>query len=149
MAGARGLKRLAKLYGMVEDLHAMQVKAAAAAVFEVERAEREMVARRLAGAAEGRAGLERGSRLEALSAEKSAMRDEARAELLARVSVERRALLDAALEAHRESRMEAAQVEGLAQRVRASEEWERERRAQAESDDRYLSRRAWLSAKEQ
>ncbi len=132
---------------MVENLHAMQVKAAAAAVFEVERAEEEMAAHRMTGAAVGREGLTRGSRVEALSAEKSAVQDEARAALLARVGAERREQLGIAMEAHRESRVEAAQVEGLVERVQMREETERERRAQAESDDRYLSRRAWLHAK--
>jgi hypothetical protein len=141
------LKRLAKLYGMVEDLNAMQVKAAAASVFEVERAAEDLAARRLEGAAAGRAGLARGSRLEALSVEKSAVRDEARAELLARLGAERRVLLEAAVETHRESRVEARQVDGLVERTRETEELERDRREQRESDDRFLSRRSWSERK--
>ena len=132
---------------MVEDLHAMQAKAAAAAVFEVERVEAELAARRAQGAAEGRDGLARGSRLEALAAEKGAVQDTARAELLARVGSERRLQLEAAVQAHRESRIETRQLAGLVDRVKASEDFERERRAQAESDDRFLSRREWLRGK--
>lgn len=147
MGRAGGLQRLGKLYGMVEKLNAMQVKAASAAVFEVERASCELVARRAQGAADGRAGLARGSRLEALSVEKSAQQDAARAELLAKAGAERRVRLEAALAAHRESRMEALQVDGLAERVREDEELAYARRAQAESDDRFLSRREWLRSK--
>jgi hypothetical protein len=141
------LKRLAKLYGMVETLNALQVKGAAAAVFEVERAEAELSARRVQGAAAAREGLARGSRLEALSVEKSCANDEARAALLAKAGAERSVRLEAAVMAHRESRMEARQVDGLVDRVQAAEEWERERRAQGESDDRFLSRREWLRGK--
>ncbi len=148
MRSARGLKRLSKLYGLVENLKVMQVKAAASAVFEVERATDELTARRMRGAEEGRAGLERGSRLESLAEEQSASKDEARAELLTRLGAERRLELEAAVEAHRESRMEARQVDGLVERVRAREELERDRRAQRESDDRFLSRREWLRGKE-
>jgi hypothetical protein len=122
----------------------MQVKAAAAAVFEVERAVEEIALRREQGVSAGRLGLAHGSRLEALAAEKSAINDEARAELLVKVGTERRGLLEAAVERHRESRMEAKQVDGLVERARAAEDAERERRAQAESDDRFLSRREWL-----
>jgi len=138
------LKRLAKLYGMVVDLNAMQMKAAAAAVFEVRQASEELVARRFESAAEGRAGLARGSRLEALAAEKVAIKEEARANLLARLEAERQVRFEAAVAAHRESRVEAGQVKGLVERVRVKEECARDRRAQAESDDRFLSRREWL-----
>ncbi len=138
------MKRLEKLYAVVESRYALEVKAAAAAVFEVERAQEQLAARRLESAAEGRAGLERGSRLESLAAEKSAMHDDARAALLARMAAERRTQLDAAVEAHQASRVEARQAEGLLERARVREKREAERRAQAESDDRFLSRRSWL-----
>jgi hypothetical protein len=124
------------------------VKAAAAAVYEVEHAQEELVARRLEGAAEGRAGLERGSRMESLAAEQSAIQDRARAELLVRMGAERRVALEAAVEAHLASRVEARQVEGLLERVRVREKREAERRAQAESDDRFLSRRSWLGSED-
>ena len=133
---------------MVEDLHGMRVKAAAAALFEVEQAEEQLAARKLRGAVDARAGWERGSRLEALAAETSAVNDAARAELLGKVAGERRQQLQAALQAHRESRLEAQQVEGLAKRVRTREQSDAERRAQSESDDRFLSRRLWLQGRD-
>jgi hypothetical protein len=138
------LKRLAKLYGMVEGLHALEVKAAAASVFEVDRALESLTMRRLEGAVGGRDGVARGSRVEALSAEKSAEQDRARAELLARVAQERRLQLEAAVLAHRESRMETRQIDGLAGRLLTEAELERDRRDQAESDDRFVSRQIWM-----
>ena len=148
MGGARGLKRVAKLFAMVEDLNAMQVKAAAAAVFEVERAAEELAAARMRGAAEGRAGLARGSRVEALSSDQSASKDVARAELLGRLEAERRSTLTTLVEIHRVSRIEARQVEGLIERLEINEATQRDRQTQAESDDRYLSRRAWMRSKQ-
>lgn len=124
----------------------MQVKASAAAVFEVERAVQDLAARRVQGVAEGRAGLARGSRLEALAEDLGSAKDKLRAEMLARVGAERRVRLEAAIEAHRGSRVESRQVDGLVERVKASAQLEDERRAQAESDDRFLSRREWLRA---
>jgi hypothetical protein len=64
------------------------------------------------------------------------------------MGAERRVALEAAVEAHLASRVEARQVEGLLERVRVREKREAERRAQAESDDRFLSRRSWLGSED-
>jgi hypothetical protein len=144
MASRGGLARLARLYGMVERLNAMQARAAASAVFEVDRAverlahesQKEMVA--------GREAMERGSRIEQIAAENRMKLDEARREALTRLKAERQLHYELAAETHRESRMESRQIDGMADRAREAADVESARREQHAADDRYLSRREWM-----
>jgi hypothetical protein len=148
MTKPRGLRRIAKLYGMVEEVRALQARASAAAVFEVERAVERLKEAEQEGIEMGRAGLERGSRVEAVSANASAVNDRERYKLLARLKVERQLAYEAAVELHRESRVELRQIEGLVERTRLKEDAETERRAQLASDDRFLSLREWMRARQ-
>jgi hypothetical protein len=143
-----GLNRLAKLYGMVEGLTAMQARMAAGAVFEMDQAEARLAERQKREQSEGRAGIARGSRIEALAAERSVAVDASRREWLAQMKIERERLYALAVEAHRESRMESRQIDGMLSRKRVAEEIESGRRTQNAADDRYLSRREWLRTKE-
>lgn len=144
MSARDGLGRLARLYGMVERLNAMQVRAAAAAVFEVDRAAERLERESRQDLATGREAMERGSRIEQIAAENRAKLDQQRRESLSRMKAERQLQYEAAAETHRESRMEALQIEGIADRARAAAAVESERRAQHAADDRYLSRREWI-----
>jgi hypothetical protein len=65
------------------------------------------------------------------------------------IRVEREALWDAARETYRASRMQMEQVDSAVERTRMLEEMEATRRAQAATDDRYLSRRAWMRGQEE
>jgi hypothetical protein len=143
-----GLKRLAKLYGMVENLHAMQLRAAAGAVDEVDEATARMHATRRDEVSQGRLALAHGSRVESMAVEKTAAANEARHKVLGRMKVERKDQHAAAGAAHRASRMERRQIDGVVERARVAAELEGERRAQGTSDDRFLSRREWMRAKE-
>lgn len=125
-------------------MKAVQLKMAATALAEVDAVLVGRSAQRLEDRTAARDGLARGSRLETWMAEHNSNTDQARVELRKRLAEERRAALLAATEAHRESRMEARRINGLMVRIRLAEELERQRRSQAESDDRFLSRREWL-----
>jgi hypothetical protein len=142
-----GLKRLAKLYGMVENLHAMQVRAAAGAVDEVERAAQQMSVVKRDEVSQGRAALARGSRVESMAVERTATANEVRRMLLERIRAERRLTHEVALDAHRMSRLELRQIEGIVERVERKQDVVTERRAQGTMDDRFLSRREWMRAR--
>lgn len=148
MGMAAGLKRLAKLYEMVENLHAMRVRAAAGAVEEVERAAAQLHMVSRDEASQGRAGLARGSRVESISTERTAGADAIRRGLLGRMRAERIMVHESALAAHRMSRIELRQMDRIVERIQEKIDIETERRAQGTSDDRFLSRREWMKAKE-
>jgi hypothetical protein len=63
------------------------------------------------------------------------------------VGRERTQALSQAVETHRESRKELRQLERVIDQASALERREADRRAQAEGDDRFLARRAWLDAR--
>ncbi len=146
-AGPGGLKRLAKLYGMVESLQAMQVRSAAHALDEVERAALHLVATRHAEVCEGRRALEQGSRVESMAAERSSAVTEVRRAALAKMKAARRTEHALAVETHRASRVELRQIDGMVDRMQTAALSEVERFAQRVSDDRFLSRRVWTQAK--
>lgn len=143
-----GLRRLAKLYGMVENLHALEVRAAAGAVAEVERAAAQLKATRQAEVKEGRAGLARGSRVEAMAADNAEALHAASRLRMGQLKRERDHAHDAAAAAHRTSRLEKRQIDGVVERVEAAAAMMAGRKAQGTSDDRFLSRRAWTQTKE-
>ena len=58
--------------------------------------------------------------------------------------VEREGAREQARVAYQESRLEMEQMESVVERARGREELEAGRRRQAEMDDRYLARRAWV-----
>jgi hypothetical protein len=144
---ATGLKRLAKLYGMVENLHAMQVRAAAGDVDEVDQAVSQLSAVKRDEVRQGRVALARGSRVESMAAERTAAASEVRRALLERMRAERRLTHEVALDAHRMSRLELRQVDRIVERVEKKKDVVAERRAQGTMDDRFLSRREWMRAR--
>lgn len=147
MAHSGGLKRLEKLFVMMEDLRALQMRVATGAVVEVDRALTRLSEVQEREGSEARVGLEQGSRVELMAAEESAAKEKERRELLLRLREERVEARDAAAEAHRESRVELRQVEGIVERRREQQAMLDGRREQNASDDRFLARRAWLEAR--
>jgi hypothetical protein len=148
MAAGAGLKRLAKLYGLVEQRNAMQVRAAAGAMHEVERAVEHLALSRHAELSTGRTALAQGSRVELMAAETTAAAHAQKRTLLAKLRIERRLVHEHAVLEHRASRMERRQIDGVVERSRAAAEVEMERRAQGTADDRFLTRREWTRAAE-
>ena len=132
---------------MVENLKALQLRAAVGAVAEIDRAVDAMTRRKAEFGASARDGLLRGSRLEGLTAEQSAGKDDARSELLRQLGKQRQQEMQLAMDAHQASRTEARQVDRLIARLEVASELENQRKLQSESDDRHLSRREWLRSR--
>jgi hypothetical protein len=149
MAGGHGgLKRIAKLYGVVERMHALRLEQASAGVREVVGA---IGVERAAGAAAGVAGrLALGSgdhgewmlaqaqremagmrrvRLEGLRDERGVVEMEAKKEFL-------------------ESRVRTEQVKQVVEKAAAVAAVDEGRRTQAAADDRYAARLLWLGGRD-
>ncbi len=139
-----GLKRISELYGLLERTRAMELGVAAAAVAEVDSAGavEDGVRREQAGA--GYAALLAGDQTGWALSKARREAAEVRVRRLGMIRVEREAAWDAARDTYRESRMQMEQVESAMERTRVLEEMEAARRMQAATDDRYLSRRAWM-----
>ena len=146
MGGARGWKRLASVYGLVEGMRSAELRRAALAVEAVEAALR-LEAARLAGQG-GRGGkaFAEGNGVDWAVGETTREFAEARMELLGEMKAEREEAFDAAMAAHRASRVQMEQMESvLARAARAAAE-EETRRSQAVADDRYAGQR-WLKTR--
>lgn len=141
MAARAGLKRIAAVYGLVEQMRAAELRGAAWAVEEVDVALRreEAELRRKGG---GGMFVEGGGVDRAVGA---TSRDyaEARVELLEEMKAEREDILDAAARVHRESRVRTEQVTSVISRVAKAAEAEEGRRTQGAADDRFAGQR-WV-----
>lgn len=140
---------MAALYGVVERMDSIELQRAMSVVREAERAiERQRTIVHAAGL-DGRAALVKGDRMGWSLAETQQEVSAWRARRLEEVRVEREALNEAAREVYAASRLKSEQmnrvVEGVAKRV----EMEEERRFQATTDDRFLSRKLWTKARDE
>ncbi len=142
----RGLERLAKLYAMVERLHAMQERGAAGAVAEVEQAAARLREARRLERTQGCEALGRGSLIETLAAARSAPAAATQQKRLGQIKVQRKLHHEDVKSAHRLSRMERRQVDGVVEQARVQAQLAFDRQAQALSDDRFLARRVWLES---
>jgi len=145
----RRLKRLATLYGVVERMDSVELQRRAAAVLEAEQAidvQRAVV--RSAGF-DGRGALAAGDRMGWSFAERQRQIAGWKRERLERIRVEREELSDAAREQYAASRLRSEQMKGVVDRVEARVAMEDGRRAQAAADDRFLSRRSWVDARDE
>jgi hypothetical protein len=147
MGASHGLKKLAKLYAMLEGLRSLELRAAVFAVEEVSAAHGWIDRARHDAAEQGHAALSRGSLVESLAGAQTARASDALRRQLEGVGRERTQALSQAVETHRESRKERRQLERVIDQASALERREADRRAQAEGDDRFLARRAWLDAR--
>lgn len=145
MAAARaGWKRIAAVYGLVEQMRAAELRGAAWAVDEAEAALRRE-AEALAGRRGGVAFVE-GSGVDWAVGGTSREYGEARMEVLEEMKVEREEAMDAAGRAHRESRVRTEQMKSVVERAgRAAAETEA-RRAQGAADDRFAGQR-WVKGR--
>ena len=145
----RRLKRLATLYGVVERMDSVELQRTAAAVLEAEQAidvQRAVV--RSAGF-DGRGALTAGDRMGWSFAERQRQIAGWKRERLEGIRVEREELSDAAREQYAASRLRSEQMKGVVDRVEARVAMEDGRRVQAAADDRFLSRRSWVDARDE
>jgi len=143
MAAHKGVARLASLYATLERMRSVELRAAATAVEDVACAAAIAATVRGSQIENARAAMATGRRDEWQVAETMRSVLEVRMKRLAVLRAEREADLDAAVAAHRASRLEMEQMERVVERRQAMTRLEDGRRAQAESDDRFASRRSW------
>jgi hypothetical protein len=142
----RGLKRLARLYGQVEQIRSLQLRAAALAVAEVTQASAQEAADEQRELAQGHSALRAGDRQGWVIATVQTEVAIARQRRLEPLQAAREQLREQAALAHRDSRQRLEQLEGIVDRARALQVRDTERRDQAASDDRYLARRIWAAS---
>lgn len=147
MSRTTSLRRIAKLYGVVEEMHSVALRQATGMVHEAEgaiRVERHAAA---ASADAGRTALTAGAREEWLltHAEGVISMDRAgRIEVLKATRVEVEA---AAREEFLASRIRTEQIKQVVTQMAEQATIIESRRTQAVSDDRHAGRRAWLASR--
>jgi hypothetical protein len=143
MAARKGVARLASLYGMMERMRSLELRVAAGAVDDVVCSAAIAATVRESQIAEARAAMASGRREDWQVAETTRGVIEARMVRLAALRAEREAALERAVAEHQVSRLNMEQMDRVVGRARAQMSAEEDRRVQAESDDRFASRRAW------
>jgi len=147
MATRGGLRRLATLYGMVEQMRSLELRVAAGAVDDVVCASAIEALVHRGQVDGGRAAMAAGDREEWSVAETTREVVEARIERLAKLRVVREVKLDEARDAHKTSRLKVEQMERVVERARAEAALVEDRKTQAVADDRFAARGAWTRAK--
>lgn len=142
------LKRLVTLYGVVEEMHSVELQRTTAAVHEAQQAigvQQQLTSSARLG---GRDALMTGDRM---SWEIAEIQQEAAAwkrRRLEQIRVQREMASDAARQKYVASRLKSEQMKGVVEAVATREEIEEGRRLQAASDDRFLARRRWSEARD-
>jgi hypothetical protein len=142
------LKRLMTLYGVVEEMHSLELQQRTAAVQEAQQAIE--VQQQVARSARfgGRDALMADDRMGWEIAETQRESAGWKQRRLEQMRLEREVLSDAAREQYLASRIKSEQMKRLAEGVAARAEIEEGRRVQAASDDRFLARRRWSDTRE-
>jgi hypothetical protein len=137
------LKRLVSLYGVVEEMHSVELQRMTAAVREAQQAigVQQHVAR--SARFDGRDALKADDRMGWEIAEAQAESAGWKRRRLEQIRSEREVLSDAAREQYVASRLKSEQMKRVAKSVAVKAEIEEGRRVQAASDDRFLARRRW------
>jgi hypothetical protein len=138
------LKRLASLYGLVEDARSAEMRRAVVQLAEVEDAIATQESMLWMANAFGRGALEKGDRFGWRQAGTNATLAVWSSEQLEVIREERDAMSEAAKQRYRASRIEAQQMSKLLENVTREADLIEGRRAQALADDRFLSRRRWV-----
>ncbi len=146
MRSGWGLKRLAAVYGLVERMRSGELRLAAAAVAEVERASQAEMALRDAERMAARRALAAGDGVEWAVAGTSVDFAEERIGRLAELKAQREDDWRAAVTAHAESRVAKEQMESVMARARKAKMDKDARQGQAASDDRFGGQ-AWSRAR--
>jgi hypothetical protein len=142
------LKRLVTLYGVVEEMHSVELQRMTAAVREAQQAigVQQQVAR--SAHFDGRDALMAEDRMGWEIAETQAESAGWKRRRLEQIRSEREVLSDAAREQYVASRLKSEQMKRLADGVAVKAEIDEGRRVQAASDDRFLARRRWSDAQD-
>jgi hypothetical protein len=142
------LKRLVTLYGVIEEMHSLELQQRTAAVQEAQQAIE--VQQQVARSARfgGRDALMADDRMGWEIAETQRESAGWKRRRLEQMRLEREVLSDAAREQYLASRIKSEQMKRLAEGVAARAEIEEGRRVQATSDDRFLARRRWSDTRE-
>jgi hypothetical protein len=137
------LKRLVTLYGVVEEMHSVELQRMTAAVREAQHAIG--VQQQVAHSArfDGRDALMADDRMGWEIAETQRESAGWKRRRLEHIRSEREVLSDAAREQYVASRLKSEQMKRLAEGVAVRAEIEEGRRVQAALDDRFLARRRW------
>ena len=139
-----GLRRLAKLYGMVERAHLAELQVATRDYEEAEQTRRAEVEFAKAQEGAAREALVVGDAAGWKVSEAVGAAASARAGRLLRLGEERAEVREQASVAYRESRVRAEQMQRMAERARMQAAIDEGRRVQAAADDRYSSRKGWM-----
>jgi hypothetical protein len=144
MAAKKGVARLASLYGMMEQMRSVELRTAASAVEDVVCSAAIAATVRESQITEARTAMATGHREDWQVAETARSVVEARIVRLATIRAERESAMEEAALRHRVSRLAMEQMDRVVDRARLQEAMQEGRRSQAESDDRFASRRAWM-----
>jgi hypothetical protein len=136
------------LYGVVEEMHSLELQRMTAAVQEAQQAIE--VQQQVARSARfgGRDALMADDRMGWEIAETQRESAGWKRRRLEQMRLEREVLSDAAREQYLASRIKSEQMKRLAESVSAQAGIEEGRRVQAASDDRFLARRRWNDTRE-
>jgi hypothetical protein len=143
------LRRLAILYLAVEEMHSVELQRLTAGVLQARNAigsEREAV--RLARL-DGQEALVAGDQVNWMTSQSRQERAAWRKQKLEEIRLRRTELNDAARQQYVASRLKREQIQRVFDDIAKRMEIEKERRAQAASDDRFLARRRWTDSREE
>lgn len=143
MAARKGIDRLASLYGMMEQIRSVELRAATIAVEDAACSTTIALTLRESQIASAREAMATGRREEWQISETARVAVEARIDQLAKTRTDRENARAEAHQIHRQSRLDMEQMERVVAQARVQVAIEVTRRTQAESDDRFASRRAW------
>ena len=137
------LKRIARLYGAVEQMRSAALRQASAAVHEAEKAIGAERAFAVASHAAGRQALDAGDSEERMLAATQRQVAGLRIGRVERLRVARVAVKNAAMTEFLDSRVRTEQMKQVVETMVEQGVVEETRRSQAVSDDRYLARLRW------
>jgi hypothetical protein len=142
------LKRLVSLYGVVAEMHSVELQRMRAAVREAQQAIE--VQQQVSSSArfDGRGALMVDDRMGWEIAETHGESAGWKRRRLEQIRSEREVLSDAAREQYVASRLKSEQMKRVADGIAVKAEIEEGRRVQATSDDRFLARRRWSDAQD-
>jgi hypothetical protein len=140
------LQRLVNLYAAVEQMHSTELQRMTAAVREAEHAIEGEQHVAHSARLDGREALSSGDRVGWIIAETRQETAGWRRQRLEQIRMEREKLNDAAREQYVASRLKKEQMKRVFDEIDTRLEIEEGRKAQAISDDRFLSRRRWTDA---
>jgi hypothetical protein len=142
------LRRIANLYGVMEEMRRSELEAAVAAVREAEEAIAMQRSTVLSAHLDGREALAAGDLLGWMAADKHREVAGWKGVKLEEVRLKREAASEVARRLYLTSRIESEQMKSVREALTRTVEIDESRRKQAIADDRFLSRRRWMDAQD-